>query len=126
MSFITPEQLRDLPHMSKSEVDSLPFGCVRVDDTGTVQLYNKYESELANVAQADAIGKNFFRELAPCTNNRLVFGRFKDGLASGNLNAEVTYAFTYKMRPTLVNIHLYRDPNTKTNWVMVKRVGANK
>ena len=73
MSFITPEQLRDLPHMSKSEVDALPFGVVRTDDGGTVQLYNKYESELANVAQADAIGKNFFRELAPCTNNRLVF-----------------------------------------------------
>ncbi len=126
MSFVTPEQLRDLPHMSKSEVDAFPFGCVRVDDSGIVQLYNKYESELANVQQADAIGKNFFRELAPCTNNRLVFGRFKDGVAAGTLNAEVTYAFTYKMRPTLVNILLHRDPNTKTNWVMVKRVGASK
>ncbi len=126
MSFVTPEQLRDLPHMSKSETDALPFGCVRVDDSGTVQLYNKYESELANVPPSDAIGKNFFRELAPCTNNRLVFGRFKDGVSAGNLNAEVTYAFTYKMRPTLVNIHLYRDAGTKTNWVMVKRVGASK
>ncbi len=112
--------------MSKSEVDALPFGCVRVDDGGTIQLYNKYESELANVNPSDAMGRNFFRELAPCTNNRLVFGRFKDGVAAGALDAEVTYAFTYKMRPTLVQIHLYRDPGTKTNWVMVKRVGAGK
>lgn len=126
MSFITPEQLRDLPHMSKTEVDALPFGCIRVDDRGTILMYNKHQSELANVEPSDAIGKNFFRELAPCTNNRLVFGRFKDGVASGTLNAEVTYAFTYKMRPTLVDIHLYRDPGTKTNWVLVKLVGGRK
>lgn len=126
MGFVTPEQLRDIPHMSKSETDALPFGCVRVDDRGTVLLYNKYEAELAGVDQEVAIGKNFFRELAPCTNNRLVFGRFKDGVAAGALNAEITYAFTYKMRPTLVEIHLYRDPATKTNWVMVRLVGNRK
>lgn len=126
MSFAKPETLRDIAHLSRGELDALDFGCVRVDDGGTVQVYNKYESELANVLPANAIGKNFFRELAPCTNNRLVFGRFKDGIAAGNLNAEVTYAFTYKMRPTLVHIHMYRDPGTKTNWIMVKRVGASK
>lgn len=126
MSFVKPEIIRDIPYMSRTQLDALDFGCVRVDDSGIVQMYNKYESELANVDPADAIGRNFFRELAPCTNNRLVFGRFKDGVAAGKLDAVVTYAFTYKMRPTLVNIHLFRDPQTKTNWVMVKRVGGNK
>jgi photoactive yellow protein len=126
MSFVKPEILRDLPYMSRAQLDALEFGVVRVDDGGTVQLYNRYESELANVDQEAAIGRNFFRELAPCTNNRLVFGRFKDGVAANKLDAFVTYAFTYKMRPTLVNIHLYRDPVSKTNWVMVKRVGASK
>ncbi len=126
MSFVKPEILRDIPYMSRTQLDALEFGCVRVDDGGSVQMYNKYESELANVDPADAIGRNFFRELAPCTNNRLVFGRFKDGVAAGKLDAVVTYAFTYKMRPTLVNIHLFRDPQTKTNWVMVKRVGGSK
>lgn len=126
MSFVTPDQLRELPHMTGSEIDALPFGCVRVDDSGRVQRYNRYEFELVNIAQIDAVGRNFFQELAPFTNNRLVFGRFKDGIASGSLDAEITYAFSYKMRPALVVIHLYRDPNTKTNWVMIKRVGDSK
>lgn len=126
MSFVKPEMLRDIPYMSRAQLDALDFGVVRVDDTGVVQIYNKYESELANVEPTTAIGKNFFRELAPCTNNRLIFGRFKDGVAANKLDHMATYAFTYKMRPTLVNIHLYRDPVGKTNWVMVKRVGATK
>ncbi|GAB4462292.1 MAG: PAS domain-containing protein [Armatimonadaceae bacterium] len=126
MSFVKPEILRDLPYMSRAQLDALDFGAVRVDDSGNIQQYNKHQAELANVDQEAAIGRNFFRELAPCTNNRLVFGRFKDGVAANKLDAVVTYAFTYKMRPTLVNIHLYRDPVSKTNWVMVRRAGARK
>ena len=121
-SFVAPDILPRLAAMTQAQHDAFDFGCVRVDDEGTVQMYNRYESELAGVDPANALGKNFFRQLAPCTNNRLVYGRFKDGVAAGNLDVIASYAFTYKMRPTLVRIQMWRDGQTNTNWVLVKKV----
>jgi photoactive yellow protein len=124
LAFVPAEFLENLPKMSASQLDALDFGCVKVSDEGKVIQYNRWESEFASVPQKDAIGKNFFRELAPCTNNRLVFGKFKDGVSAGSLDTVLSYAFTYKMRPTLVKVHLYRHPRTMTNWVLVKRAGG--
>lgn len=120
-AFVPQSILEQLPQMTKSKLDALDFGCVKVTNDGLVQMYNKWESTFAGVDQKSAIGRNFFRELAPCTNNRLIFGRFKEGVAQGELNSIITYAFTYKMRPTLVRVHLYRDPATETNWVLVQK-----
>jgi photoactive yellow protein len=125
-SWVPLELLGNLPQMKQTQLDMLDFGCVKVDDEGKILGYNRWQSEFANVAVDEAVGKNFFRELAPCTNNRLVFGRFKQGVAGGSLDVVVSYAFTYRMRPTLVKVHLYREPKTRTNWVMVRRVGSSK
>lgn len=110
-----------LPALSDAELDELDFGVVRVDDDGVITFYNEYESDLANVDPEDAVGKNFFTQIAPCTNNRLFFGRFKEGVAEGALDVAFPYTFTYKLRPMLVDIRLYRSPEDGSNWVLVKK-----
>lgn len=115
-----PELLERLPTLRPDELDALPFGVVQVDDAGVIEFYNKFESELANVPRERAEGRNFFTQVAPCTNNRLIHGRFQQGVASGELDVCLPYTFTYKMRPTNVRIHLYRDGQTETNWVLVQ------
>ena len=120
-SFISQEQLSSLPSMSRAELDALDFGAVKVDDEGVIEIYNRYESELASVSVADAEGKSFFTQVAPCTNNNLFFGSFKKGVQEGELNALFPYTFTYRMRPTNVKVHIYRDAATRTNWVLVKK-----
>lgn len=119
--FATSDVLARLPQMSRSEVDSLGFGVVKVDDSGKIELYNRYEAELAGIEPSQAEGKNFFNQIAPCTNNRIVFGQFKTGVAQGVLDTCVNYTFTYKLRPTPVSIHLLRDSASATNWVLVKK-----
>ncbi len=126
MSFVSDELLSQFPQMNSEQLDAFDFGVVRVDDRGVIQSYNRYESSLANIAPSVAIGKNFFTQVAPCTNNRLIYGKFKEGMAVGELNALVPYVFTYRMRPTLVQVRMWRDPATRTNWVMVKRAGNMK
>lgn len=120
-SFISHDELRRLPSMSRAELDALEFGAVQVDDAGVIKMYNRYEAELANIAVADAEGKNFFTQVAPCTNNNLFFGSFKKGVQDGSLNVLFPYTFTYRMRPTNVKVHIYRDDATRTNWVLVKK-----
>ena len=112
--------------MKGRDLDALDYGCVKVSDDGIVQFYNRWESEFAGVPKEAAVGKNFFRELAPCTNNRLIYGRFKKGVAADELDVVVSYAFTYKMRPTLVDVHLFRETATKTNWLLVRKTDAAK
>jgi photoactive yellow protein len=120
-TFVPQDVLGQLPKMRQNDLDKLPFGCVKVDDEGNILLYNEYEANLANVTKSEAVGKNFFRQIAPCTNNRLVFGRFKDGIQNDGLDIVVSYAFTYRMKPTLVDVHMYRHADSQTNWVFVRK-----
>ena len=119
MSFVTDDVMRKLPQMDRSAADALPYGAIKVDDEGTIELYNKWESDLAGVPVSSAEGKNFFTQIAPCTNNRLVRGRFKDGEATGEMDFELKYTFTYKMKPTNVKLRAVKDPVSKSNWIFV-------
>jgi photoactive yellow protein len=120
LSFDTDEIGEQLRHASPDELHNAPFGIVRLDDEGHVEFYNRYESNLSGVSPSDALGQNFFQELAPCSNNHLFLGRFREGIADDDLDERFTYTFTYKMRPTLVDIRLYRDQE-KQNWVLIQK-----
>lgn len=109
-----------LRHASQEQLNDTSFGIIQVDDDGVVQFFNQYESELSGVDPAEAMGRNFFTDVAPCTNNRLFRGRFKDGVRRGDLDETFTYTYTYKMRPTLVDVHLYRD-KAGNNWITVQK-----
>lgn len=120
MSFVPQTFLSRLPQGVTREVaDTQGFGIVQLADDGTVQLYNRWESALAGVDPTVALGRNFFTQVAPCTNNRLVFGKFRDGVERGALDTEFSYTFTYKMKPTNVALRLYRDAQSATNWLFV-------
>ena len=119
MSFVPQAVIDSIAQLTRTQADAQAFGVVQVSDEGVVKLYNRWESELAGVAVAAAEGRNFFTQVAPCTNNRLVFGRFKDGVQKGQLDAEFNYTFTYKMKPTNVALRLFRHAPSATNWVFV-------
>jgi photoactive yellow protein len=105
---------------SDEELDDAPFGIIKVDDEGTVEFFNQYEADLSGMDPDDVTGRNFFTQVAPCTNNRLFRGRFKKGVRRGDLDETFTYTYTYKMRPTLVDVHLFRDEKGN-NWITVQK-----
>lgn len=109
-----------LRHASEEQLDGASFGIIQVDDDGVVEFFNQYESELSGMDPEDVEGRNFFTQVAPCTNNRLFRGRFKKGIRRGELDETFTYTYTYKMRPTLVDVHLYRD-EAGNNWITVQK-----
>ena len=120
-SFCSPDLAKSIPTMSREALDGLDFGVVKVDGEGNIQVYNKYEQDLGSLTEAEVQGKNFFGEIAVCTNNALFRGVFKEGVAANNLNHLFPYTFTYKMSPTPVKVHLYRDQAASTNWILVKK-----
>jgi photoactive yellow protein len=117
---LLPQSLIDqLPSMDRAALDALEVGVVGVDDKGIVLVYNLAESRLSGVAPSAAEGRNFFTQVAPCTNNRLLYGRFKEGVAQDRLALIVPYTFTYKMKPTNVTVQLARTQ--RTNWILIAR-----
>lgn len=120
LSFEDDDLVDRLSEAPREMLDDAPFGIVQVDDEGIVQFYNQYESNLADVDPEDALGKNFFTQLAPCSGNRLFHGRFKKGVKKDALDERFTYTFTYKMSPTLVDVRMHRDEAGR-NWVLVRK-----
>jgi photoactive yellow protein len=45
----------------------LPYGVIQLKGEGTVVGYNKTEASLSKLDPARVVGKNFFRDIAPCT-----------------------------------------------------------
>jgi photoactive yellow protein len=120
-SFVPPEVFANLANLTRADIDSFDFGCVKIDDSGKVVMVNRYQSELGGVAIPNFEGRHYFTQIAPCTNNGLFYGSFRKGVAANNLNLAFPYTFNFKMKPTNVKIHMYRDPATRTNWVFCQR-----
>lgn len=110
-----------LAQLTADQADRAAFGIIELSDQGRILIYNRWQSQLSGMSAEKTIGRHFFLEIAPCTNNRLVFGRFKQGLSSGELDVKFAYCFSYRMNPTNVELHLIRDPDSQRNYLIVQR-----
>jgi len=107
-----------LNQVSDFSLDELPFGVVKMDLTGKVLVYNQAESRIAGVAPEQAIGKHFFSQVAPCTNNFMVASRYEQA----PLDEELDYIFTYVITPTRVRLRLLRATDSSYQYLLVKSV----
>ncbi|MEO5816231.1 MAG: photoactive yellow protein [Gemmatimonadaceae bacterium] len=108
--------------MSEAEIDKLPFGAIQLDASGRIMTYNLMEGAISGRDPQAVIGKNFFRDVAPCTSTPGFEGVFYEGVKADNLNTMFQYTFDYQMTPTRVRVHMKRAINGGSYWVFVKRI----
>ncbi|HEY3769855.1 MAG TPA: PAS domain-containing protein [Candidatus Angelobacter sp.] len=106
--------------LTPEEVDMLPFGAIELNTNGLILKYNDFESAFTGVPKTSAIGKNFFTQVAPCTNVQEFHGRFKKGVAAQQLHETFHYHFAFKHNPCNVTITLLYSEVTSTVWVFVR------
>jgi photoactive yellow protein len=106
--------------MDQHDLDRLPHGAIQLSTDGTVLKFNAYESKLANLTKESVIGKNFFKQVAPCTDVKEFYGRFREGARAKNLHENFRYHFAFKQNPRDVTVTLFYSPTTGTVWVFVK------
>lgn len=111
-----------LRNKSAGEIDKLAFGAIQLDRAGRVLQYNAMEGQITGRDPKATLGKNFFTEVAPCTNKPAFKGEFDKGVAKGALNIMFEYVFDYNMNPTKVRVHMKKALVDETFWVFVKRV----
>ena len=110
--------------MSRQELDRLPHGAIQLDRDGVIVKFNAYESKLSNLTPEEVIGRNFFREIAPCANVQEFYGRFQTAVREKNMHEKFRYHFAFKQNPRDVTVTLFYSDITDTVWVFVKPVGA--
>ena len=111
--------------LSEDELDTLPVGMIQLDRSGKVLKFNQTESSLARVDKADAIGKSFFDEVAPCTKVQEFHGKFVEGVENRTLHTVFPYTFRFRDgRQKNVVISMFYSGSTETVWVLVQRPQA--
>jgi photoactive yellow protein len=124
-SITTPDSLdridiESITDLTSEQLDQKPFGVIGLDQEGTILSYNHYESELTGRQPQNVIGKNFFRDVAPCTNVKAFAGRFREGVARGQLHVTFPYRFDFEMEPRNVVVTLYFSAASGKAWVFVR------
>jgi len=119
-SNITYHEPQRIDSLTEGDFDALPFGAIKLDTDGRILKYNLYESRLAERDREEVIGKNFFTEVAPCTNVQEFAGRYRQGVAEGKLDTTFPYKFIFPKRVVDVEITLILHADGESVWVFVK------
>jgi photoactive yellow protein len=112
-------RVREVEALTRPQLDELPFGVIQVDRDGIVLAYNAIEARLADLDPAKVIGKNFFTEVAPCTNVEEFGQRFRDGIARGKLHDTFPFRFTFSKGPLHVMVTLHHEEGNDHAWIFV-------
>lgn len=108
--------------LSPEAIDQLAFGAIQLDASGRILQYNATEGGITGRDPKSVVGKNFFTDIAPCTNTPQFKGTFDAGVKGNDLNTMFEYVFDYKMAPTKVKIHMKKALVGESYWVFVKRL----
>jgi photoactive yellow protein len=117
-------QLESVTRMSEEQLDTLPFGAIRLDKDGKILSYNSTEGKLTGRDPKRVMGRNFFSEVAPCTNVQAFAGRFREGVAKGDMHVIFPYRFDFQMAPRDVTVTLFYSKQTETAWVFVREANS--
>ncbi len=123
-AFYDDDLAATLHQASLGTLDRAPFGIIRLDEGGVVRFYNQFEEHFSGRSASETIGRSFFEDVAPCTRNRLFQDCFERGLANGTLDTTFSYTFTYRLRPTLVDVRMLLD-RAERPWILIRpKAGA--
>lgn len=107
MTFNAPKISEWLDANPADNFDSLSFGVVKMDYNGFVVSYSHSLYILTGVSKENAVGKHFFTQVAPCTNNFMIAEKYK----LPELDETLPYMFTYITKPTPVELRLIKGSN---------------
>jgi photoactive yellow protein len=115
--FSDPALLDRLDGASGPDLDELDFGVIRMDSSGMVTDYNRYESQAAGLSRERVLGRHFFTEVGPCTQNHQIS---EPMLRESALDIELDYVFTFRMKLTPVRLRLLKRPTSAFMYLLVR------
>lgn len=118
---LEPEDIvREAGGLTPHDLDRLPYGTIHLDPDGTIRVYNKAEESLSGRRREDVVGRNFFLEVAPCTQVKQFYGAFQEGVARAELNEAFDFSFHFDTGRRDVRIRLIYSARPEPGvWIFV-------
>ncbi len=110
-----------MARLSPGEIDRLAIGTIQLDAAGTILQFNAM-AKITGRNPAGLVGRNFFTDVAPCTNTPTFKGAFDEGVRTGALNVMFDYVVDYLIAPTRVKVHMKQALTGDSFWVFIKRL----
>lgn len=115
--------VEDLMELTTDDLDLLPFGFVTVDDDGVVEAFNAFEERLSGLQAARVLGRNFFRDVAPCTAVQEFEGRYRAMVERGEAGMDrFRYLFRFQSGERMVQITMTYMPDKKKGVLIVRNL----
>lgn len=122
MNFDDPQLRQQLHDADDETLDALSFGVIGFDEGGRVTRYNVFESQLSGLSPERVKGKHLFTAVAPCMNNPLISGRFRDARNGAHaLDETIDYVLAFKIRPVAVKLRMLYGPGSHTGFLVIRR-----
>ena len=99
-------KLLGVPLLSEEELNDLPYGAVELDSEGRILSINASEAARTGLDASWVVGKNFFKEIAPCTDVQSFRGQFTRFLQSNAGPESFKFTFPFPGRRVKVTITL--------------------
>jgi photoactive yellow protein len=87
--FESADLARQIEALSPDERDDLPYGVIKLDAKGVVQVYSNSEARLSGRKKRPTVGLDFFAEVAPCMATPEMRGRVEAAAARGAVDIEI-------------------------------------
>ena len=117
---LTVRRVESVKNMTRAKLDELPFGVIEVDLEGVILAYNRAEGELAQLSPPGVLGKNFFTEVAPCTNVKEFAGKFREQRDASAPYVIFPYQFEFAHGTAHVTVLLHVDHERQRGWIFVQ------
>lgn len=119
LDFDAPDLFDALNAASAEELEEAPFGVVRMNAAMEVLVYNRTEAMLSGLDPAWVLGKHFFSQIAPCTDNHLVAAKYR---RATDLDEHLDYVLAFHMRPTRVKLRLLKRQAHEWSYFCVRKL----
>jgi photoactive yellow protein len=123
MAATSGDPIVDLSHVPPEVLDALPYGAIQLTGDGVITAYSRAESQLSGLSPERVIGKNFFRQVAPCTAVQDFQGVLEELRSKGeNGRAKLRFVFTFARGAKLVEVAMVYHAATDSATLLVRVV----
>ena len=107
---------------SFDNLNRLAIGAIEVDKNGQILEFSEAESELSGLKPEETVGKNFFTEIATCTNYGEFIKNFNEIVEGKREEAVFDFLLTNLSPPQKVRVMLKRSLIAQNYWIIIKRI----
>ncbi len=112
--------LSRLARMSREDLDSLPFGAIRLDADRRIDCFNSFEGTASTFFPPSVIGARF-SDIAPCSAVKEFAEAIEQGYATGAVDTVLRFVFPHHGARAIVSVRVYTERATERLWIFVSK-----